>query len=87
MDDERLKNPDGRPDYFDELLERTRDIWASEKRYQKVRELFSLSSDYDALDKATQMFFAETQNKALYDVTGETAAKKSRRPSCRLARF
>lgn len=62
MDDERLKNPDGRPDYFDELLERIRDIRASEKRfYQKVRDLFALSSDYDPSDKATQMFFAETQ--------------------------
>ena len=76
MDDERLKNPDGRPDYFDELLERIRDIRASEKRfYQKVRDLFSLSSDYDATDKATQMFFAETQNKLLYAVTGKTAAE------------
>lgn len=76
MDDERLKNPDGRPDYFDELLERIRDIRASEKRfYQKVRELFALSSDYDATDKATQMFFAETQNKLLYAVTGQTAAE------------
>ena len=64
MDDERLKNPDGRPDYFDELLARIRDIRASEKRfYQKVRDLFKLSSDYDKTDKATQMFFAETQNK------------------------
>ncbi len=61
MDDERLKNPDGRPDYFDELLERIRDIRASEKRfYQKIRDLFSLSSDYDKTDKATQMFFVET---------------------------
>lgn len=48
MDDERLKNPDGRPDYFDEMLARIRDIRASEKRfYQKVRELFALSSDYE----------------------------------------
>jgi len=76
MDDERLKNPDGRPDYFDELLERIRDIRASEKRfYQKVRDLFALSSDYDASDKATQMFFAETQNKLLYAVTSKTAAE------------
>jgi hypothetical protein len=76
MDDERLKNPDGRPDSFDELLERIRDIRASEKRfYQKVRDLFALSSDYDASDKATQMFFAETQNKLLYAVTGKTAAE------------
>lgn len=76
MDDERLKNPNGRADYFDELLERIRDIRASEKRfYQKVRDLLALSSDYDATDKATQMFFAETQNKLLYAVTGHTAAE------------
>ena len=76
MDDERLKNPDGRPDYFDELLARIRDIRASEKRfYQKVRDLFSLSSDYDKTDKTTQMFFAETQNKLLYSVTHQTAAE------------
>ena len=76
MDDERLKNPDGRPDYFDELLARIRDIRASEKRfYQKVRDLFALSSDYDKTDKATQMFFAETQNKLLYAVTHLTAAE------------
>ena len=76
MDDERLKNPDGRPDYFDELLERIRDVRASEKRfYQKVRDLFALSSDYDATDKATQMFFAETQNKLLFAVTQNTAAE------------
>lgn len=76
IDSERLKNPDGRPDYFDELLEQIRDIRASEKRfYQKIRELFSLSSDYDATDKATQMFFAETQNKLLFAVTGKTAAE------------
>jgi hypothetical protein len=69
MDDDRLKNPDGRPDYYGELLERIRDIRASEKRfYQKVRDLFALSSDYDVTDKATQMFFAETQNKLLYAV-------------------
>ncbi len=76
MDDERLKNPDGRPDYFDELLLRIRDIRASEKRfYQKIRDLFALSSDYDKSDKATQMFFAETQNKLLYAVTHKTAAE------------
>jgi hypothetical protein len=76
IDDERLKNPDGRPDYFDELLERIRDIRASEKRfYQKVRDLLSLSSDYDKTDKATQMFFAETQNKLIYAVTNKTAAE------------
>ena len=76
MDDERLKNPNGRPDYFDELLERIRDIRASEKRfYQKVRDLFTLSSDYDTSDKETQQFFAKTQNKLLYAITGETAAE------------
>ena len=76
MDDERLKNPNGQPDYFDELLERIRDIRASEKRfYQKLRDLFSLSSDYEAREKATQMFFAETQNKLLYAVTHKTAAE------------
>jgi hypothetical protein len=76
MDDERLKNPDNRPDYFDELLQRIRDIRASEKRfYQKIRDLFSLSSDYDKTDKATQMFFAEIQNKLLFAVTGKTAAE------------
>lgn len=76
MDDERLKNPDGRPDYFDELLARVRDIRVSEKRfYQKLRDLFKLSSDYEAREKATQMFYAETQNKLLYAVTGRTAAE------------
>ncbi len=76
MDDERLKKPDGRPDYFDEMLARIRDIRASEKRfYQKVRELFALSSDYDSTDKATQMFFAEVQNKLLFAVTDKTAAE------------
>ena len=76
IDDERLKTTDGRLDYFDEMLARIRDIRASEKRfYQKVRDLFSLSSDYDATDKATQMFFAETQNKLLFAVTGNTAAQ------------
>lgn len=76
IDDERLKNPDGRPDYFDELLARIRNIRASEKRfYQKVRDLFKLSIDYDATDKATQMFYAATQNKLLYAITGYTAAE------------
>lgn len=76
MDDDRLKNPDGRPDYFDELLARIRDIRASEKRfYQKIRDLLALSSDYDKTDKSTQMFFAEIQNKLLYAVTNKTAAE------------
>ncbi|MDD3609683.1 MAG: virulence RhuM family protein [Halothiobacillaceae bacterium] len=76
MDDERLKNPDGRPDYFDEMLARIRDIRASEKRfYQKVRDLFALSSDYDKSDTATQQFFATVQNMLLYAVTQQTAAE------------
>lgn len=76
MDDARLKNPDGRPDYFDEFLARIRDIRASEKRfYQKVRDLFALCSDYDPTDKATQMFFANTQNKLLFAVCAQTAAE------------
>ena len=74
IDKERLKNPNGRPDYFDELLEDIREIRASEKRfYQKVRDLFALSQDYNPDDKATQMFFAETQNKLIYAITGKTA--------------
>ncbi len=76
MDDERLKNPDGRPDYFDEMLARIRDIRASEKRfYQKVRDLFALSSDYDKTDKATQVFFATVQNLLIFAVTEQTAAE------------
>ncbi|HDL5646208.1 TPA: virulence RhuM family protein, partial [Mannheimia haemolytica] len=76
IDSERLKNPQGRLDYFDELLEQIREIRASELRfYQKVRELFKLSSDYDKTDKNTQMFFAETQNKLIYAITKHTAAE------------
>lgn len=78
INEERLKNPNafGAFDYFDELLEKIRDIRASEKRfYQKVRDLFALSYGYDPQDKATQMFFAEVQNKLLYAVTKQTAAE------------
>jgi hypothetical protein len=76
MDDERLKNPDGRPDYFDEMLARIRDIRASEKRfYQKVRDLFALAADYDKTDRATQQFFATVQNILLFAVTQRTAAE------------
>jgi hypothetical protein len=75
MDDERLKNPGGW-DYFDELLARIREIRASEKRfYQKVRELFALSSDYQANEQTAQTFFAEVQNKLLFAVTQHTAAE------------
>lgn len=76
MDDERLKNPDGHPDYFDEMLERIRHIRVSEKRfYQKVRDLLALSSDYDKTDKATQVFFATVQNLLIHAVTRKTAAE------------
>ena len=75
MDDERLKNPGGW-DYFDELLARIREIRASEKRfYQKVRDLFALSSDYQTREKETSLFFAEVQNKLLYAATRQTAAE------------
>jgi hypothetical protein len=75
LDDERLKNPGGW-DYFDELLERIREIRASEKRfYQKVRDLFALSSDYSVRERETNLFFAEVQNKLLYAATGHTAAE------------
>ncbi len=74
MNDERLKEPAW--DYFDELLERIRDIRASEKRfYQKVRDLFALSQDYKDDPTAAQNFFAEVQNKLLHAVTGHTAAE------------
>jgi hypothetical protein len=75
MDDERLKGGD-RWDYFDELLERIRDIRSSEKRfYQKVRDLFALSVDYADDREATSIFFAEVQNKMFFAVTGHTAAE------------
>ena len=76
LDKDRLKNPDGRPDYFDELLEQIRDIRASEKRfYQKLRDLFALSSDYKVTERATHLFFADTQNKLLFGATRKTAAE------------
>jgi hypothetical protein len=75
LDDARLKEPGGW-DYFDELLQRIREIRASEKRfYQKVRELFALSRDYRDAPETTDLFFAEVQNKLLYAVTGKTAAE------------
>lgn len=75
MDDERLKSGD-RWDYFDELLQRIRDIRSSEKRfYQKVRDLFALSVDYADDGQATGLFFAEVQNKMFFAVTGHTAAE------------
>lgn len=74
MDDERLKDP--KWDYFDELLERIRDIRSSEKRfYQKVRDLLALSEDYRANEKETGLLFAEVQNKLFFAVTGHTASE------------
>lgn len=75
MDDERLKEPGGW-DYFDELLERIRDIRASEKRfYQKVRDIYATAVDYDPKSEAAQLFFKKVQNKMLWAVTGYTAAE------------
>ncbi|MEV4159020.1 virulence RhuM family protein [Nonomuraea dietziae] len=76
LDDRRLKEPGGF-DYFDELLERIRDIRASEKRfYQKVRDLFATTSaDYDADSELKRKFFATIQNKLVYAVTGHTCAE------------
>lgn len=75
LDDERLRNPkEFGADYFDELLERIRDIRASEKRiYQKVKEIFALSVDYDSRSDAAQNFFKSVQNKLEYAATGHTA--------------
>ncbi len=73
MDDRRLKEPGGW-DYFDELLERIRDIRTSEKRfYQKVRDIYTTSVDYDPKSEAAQLFFKKVQNKMLWAVTGHTA--------------
>jgi hypothetical protein len=75
MDDERMKDPVGW-DYFDELLQRIREIRTSEKRfYQKVRDLFALSVDYKADIDTVGQFFAEVQNKMLFAVTRQTAAE------------
>lgn len=75
MDDARLKEPGGW-DYFDELLERIRDIRASEKRfYQKVRDIYSTAVDYDAKSEQAQLFFKKVQNKMLWAITGQTAAE------------
>ena len=78
MDDERLKNPpvegSGIPDHFDELLERIRDIRASERRmYLRVREIFAMAADYRPSAKETTLFFQTIQNKLHFAVTGLTA--------------
>jgi hypothetical protein len=76
MDDERLRNPPGPgvPDYFDELLERIRDIRASERRmYLRVREILALASDYVPNEAETQRVFQTVQNKLHFAATGKTA--------------
>ncbi len=77
MNDERLKDPKRfGVDYFDELLERIRDIRASEKRfYQKVKDIYTLAVDYDPNLEMTKEFFAAVQNKLHYSVHGHTAAE------------
>lgn len=80
MDDERLKNPpvgsSAVPDYFDEMLERIRDIRASERRvYLRVREIFALAADYQPSLKETTLFFQTIQNKLHFACTGHTAAE------------
>lgn len=80
IDDERLKNPPvgtvAAPDYFDELLERIRDIRASEKRvYLRVREIFALAADYQPDYKETTQFFKVIQNKLHFACTGHTVAE------------
>jgi len=78
MDDERLKNPPGpgHADYFDELLERIRDIRASERRfYQKVLDIYATSVDYQPDTDLSQQFFATVQNKMHWAAHGHTAAE------------
>ena len=77
LDDERLKQgKDFGKDYFDELLERIREIRASERRfYQKITDIYALSVDYNKEAPATQEFFASVQNKLHWAISGETAAE------------
>jgi hypothetical protein len=77
LDDERLKQGKSfGQDYFDELLERIRDIRASERRfYQKITDLYALSVDYNKEDETTKGFFASVQNKLHWAITGKTAAE------------
>lgn len=75
MDDAKLKGVE-EWDYFDEWLQRIRDIRASEKRfYQKVKDLFTTAVDYDKASDSAQLFFQKVQNKMLWAVTGHTAAE------------
>jgi len=75
MDDERLKQVK-KWDYFDEWLERIRDIRASEKRfYQKIRDIYTTAIDYDKKSEQAQIFFKKVQNKMLWAITGKTASE------------
>ena len=75
LDDVRLKEP-GNWDYFDELLERIREIRSSEKRfYQKVKDIYAMAVDYDPKSDQAQLFFKKVQNKMLWALTGHTAAE------------
>lgn len=77
MDDERLKEVNNiGSDYFDEMLERIRDIRSSEKRfYQKIRDIYKLAADYDPTAEETLEFFSIVQNKLHFAVSGKTAAE------------
>lgn len=76
LDDERLKQGGDKSRYFDELLQRIRDIRSSERNfYQKVTDIYATSIDYRNNDKLTQQFFASVQNKMHYAVHGKTAAE------------
>lgn len=76
LDDERLKEGGRKATYFDELLERIRDIRASERNfYQKVTDIYATSIDYSKNNKLTQEFFATVQNKMHYAIHGHTAAE------------
>ena len=77
LDDERLRQgPRFGQDYFEELLERIREIRASERRfYQKITDLYALASDYDKDAPITKEFFATVQNKLHWAITGSTAAE------------
>lgn len=75
MDDERLKQSGG-GEYFDELLERIRDIRSSEKTFwRKVLDIYATSVDYDPRAEASQLFFATVQNKMHWAAHGQTAAE------------
>ena len=78
MDDERLKNPPGpgHQDYFDEQLERIRDIRSSERRfYQKILDIYATSADYSSDTEISRQFFATVQNKMHWAAHGQTAAE------------